>query len=223
MSTKNILSDLGFIKNCLFEAIISTYGSDCMPNAAPMGVMTDDMRQLIIKPYTKSQTFKNILLRKCAVVNLSANPIVYYETAFKDVNLDNKFSSEWFEKSDLIDAPKLKKYVDICIEVNIIGAEDIEKDRARFLCKIEKIDSIRSAYPRVYCRAPFALIESIIHATRIEVFLSNKEKKRAEELINLVKLYEALIRRVAPDTAYVKIMAEILLRIEAWKIKYNCL
>lgn len=220
MSTVSSLSDLGFIKNSMFEAIVSTYGADGMPNAAPMGVMTDDVHQLIIKPYTKSQTYRNILLRRCAVINLTSNPVIYYKTAFKDANPDNKVPFEWFERSDLVDAPKLKN-VDVCIEAKIIKVEDVEKDRARVLCKVEKIDPIVRVYPRAYCRAPFAVIESIIHATRIEVFLSNDKKEKAEELIDLVKHYDALVRRVAPNSAYIQIIADILLRIEAWKARSN--
>ncbi|MCP8311871.1 MAG: DUF447 family protein [Candidatus Methylarchaceae archaeon HK02M1] len=212
------LSDFGFIKNRVFEAIVSTYGADGMPNAAPMGVMIDDTHQLIIRPYTKSQTYRNVLLRGCAVVNLTSNPMIYYKTVFKDANPDSKIPFEWFERSHLVDAPKLK-IVDVCIEAKMIKVEDFEKDRARVLCKVEKIDPIVRTYPRAYCRAPFAAIESIIHATRIKVFLSNDKKEKAEELIDLIKHYDALTRRVAPDSAYTKIIEDILLRIEAWKAR----
>ncbi|MCP8317686.1 MAG: hypothetical protein H3Z51_12635, partial [archaeon] len=62
-------------------------------------------------------------------------------------------------------------------------------------------------------------IESIIHATRIKVFLSKDEKEKVEKLIKLVNYYNTLVERVAPNSVYVDIMKEILKRIEAWKAK----
>jgi len=214
---KNSLSDLGFTKNCIFEVIVSTYGTNHMPNAAPMGVMIDDMDRFIIKPYTASQTYSNILLQKCAVINITSDPIVYYKTAFKDANPDKRVPVDWFEKADLVNAPKLKN-ADACIEVKAIKIENKKGDRAKVLCEVVNIAPI-NIVPKAYCRANFALIESIIHATRINVFLSKDEKERAEELIKLVKYYDALVDKVAPSSAYSDIMKGILKRIEAWKAK----
>lgn len=218
MPKVNSLSDLGFIKNYVFEVIVSTYGVDHKPNAAPMGVMSDDMNRLIIKPYTTTQTYRNILLRKCAVINITSDPVIYSKTAFKGENPDNRVPIDWFEKADLIDAPKLKM-VDACIEVRTIEIESAKGDRAKVLCEVVKIAPIVNITPKAYCRATFALIESIIQATRIEVFLSKDEKEKAEELIKLVKYYDALVKRVAPSSVYLDIMKGILKRIEAWKVK----
>jgi len=213
----NCLSDLGFIENCVFEVIVSTYGINHTPNAAPMGVMTDDMRRLIMKPYTTSQTYRNILFHKHAVINITSDPIIYYRTAFKDANPYKRVPIDWFEKADLVNAPKLNN-ADACIEVKAIKIENKKRDRAKVLCEVVNI-SILNTVPKSYCRANFALIESIIHATRIKVFLSEGEKERAKELIKLVKYYDALVKRVAPSSIYSDIMRGILKRIEAWKVK----
>ncbi|MGQ9468291.1 MAG: DUF447 domain-containing protein [Nitrososphaerales archaeon] len=213
MPKVNSLSDLGFIKNCIFEVIVSTYGINHMPNAAPMGVMTDDMQRLLIRPYTTSQTYRNILLQKCAVINITSEPIIYYKTAFKDANPDKRIPIDWFEKADLIDAPKLKN-ADACIEVKVVKIENKKRDRAKILCEVVNIAPIKNITPKAYCRANFALIESIIHATRIKVFLSKDEKEKAEELIKLIKYYDALVERVAPSSVYSDIIKEILKRTE---------
>ncbi|MCP8316912.1 MAG: DUF447 family protein, partial [archaeon] len=178
MPKVNSLSDLGFIKNCVFEVIVSTYGINHVPNAAPMGIMTDDMQRFIMKPYTTSQTYRNIFLQKCAVINIISNSIIYYKTAFKDYNPDKRVPIDWFEKADLVDAPKLKN-ADACIEVKAIKIENKKRDRAKVLCEVVNISHIINTVPKAYCRANFALIESIIHATRINVFLSKDEKERA--------------------------------------------
>ncbi|MEM3538227.1 MAG: DUF447 family protein [Nitrososphaerales archaeon] len=206
------LSDLGFIKNCIFEAIVSTYNIKNLPNAAPMGVITDDMHKLIIKPYTTSQTYRNLLSQKCAVINITSDPLVYYKTAFKDIN-DSNILLDWFEKANRVNAPKLKN-ADAYIEVRVTKIEN-KKDRAKVLCEVVDIVPVKIT-PKAYCRATFAVIESIIHTTRIKVFFL-KDKRKTEELIRLVKYYETLVRRVAPSSIYSDIMKENLKRIEAWK------
>ena len=127
MSTLRSLFDLGFIKNTIFESIVSTYNKEGTPNAAPMGIMTEDMNQLIMRPYTQSNTYKNLILHRYAVLNITSNPVIYYKTAIKENNLDNLVSDEWFEKSSFIYAPKIKN-ADAYIEVKIVDFEDIDKD-----------------------------------------------------------------------------------------------
>ncbi|MEM3383139.1 MAG: DUF447 family protein [Nitrososphaerales archaeon] len=209
--SKISLSDLGFIKNCIFEAIVSTYNIKNLPNAAPMGIKTNDMRKLIIKPYITSQTYRNLLSQKCAVINITSDPLIYYKTALKNID-DCDVISDWFEKADQVNAPKLKN-ADAYIEVRVTKIEN-KKDRAKVLFDVVDIIPVKIT-PKAYCRANFAVIESIIHVTRIKVFLKNRRK--IEELTNLVKYYDTLVKRVAPHSIYSKIMEENLKRIEDWK------
>jgi hypothetical protein len=67
----NNLEDLGFIKGVILETIVSTYCLDGQPTAAPMGVMTMDMRYVIVKPYCSTLTFKNLYFQRDAVLNLA--------------------------------------------------------------------------------------------------------------------------------------------------------
>ncbi|MGQ9719158.1 MAG: DUF447 domain-containing protein [Nitrososphaerales archaeon] len=210
----NALFDLGLVKDRIFETIVSTYDSNGEPNAAPMGVMTDGLQRLMITPYITTQTYRNLVLHRCAVVNITSEPVIYYATSFKEDDPDKRAFLNLFEKADLINAPRLRN-ADAYIEVKVrqIG---VKKDRAKVLCGVEKVYPVAKIPPKAYCRAPFAVIESIIHATKIKVFLSNGEKERTEELINLVKHYGVLVRKTAPDSVYTNIMEDILKRIEAW-------
>lgn len=214
MSIDYDLSSLGFIKKGIVETIVSTYGADGLPTAAPMGIITRDMKSLIIRPYTTSSTYRNLLLRRCAVVNLSTDPTMFYKTAFKDANPDNRVPAEWFEKIDGIDAPKLRD-ADACIMVKVTSIGKSRDGRARMVGKVEGVDAKRLT-PRAYCRASFAVIESIIHATRIKVFM-RKERERAKKLIELVEYYSELVDRVVPGSTYVATMRELLSRIDRWR------
>lgn len=218
MHKANSLSDLGFIKDCVLEVIVSTYGTDYTPNAAPMGIMIEDTDRMIIRPYTTTQTYRNILFHKCAVVNITSDPIIFYRTALKDKNHDNEIPQDWFEKSDFVDAPKLRM-ADAYVEVKTIEMENTKGGRARVLCEVLNVSPILKIAPKGYCRATSALMESIIHATRIKVFLSRDEKGRAEDLIKLVKHYDDVVKRVAPSSFYSDAMKGILKRIDTWKVK----
>ncbi|MBS7627147.1 DUF447 family protein [Candidatus Bathyarchaeota archaeon] len=102
------MADIGFLKRTIIEAVISTYNVEGQPNAAPMGVKTEDMQRIIIKPYTSSLTYKNLKLKKCAVINLTSNPELYYRTSFKEASSDNRIPLEWFERAEVVDAPRLR-------------------------------------------------------------------------------------------------------------------
>jgi len=102
------LDDLGFLKGSIGETIVSTYSSDGQPNAAPMGVVIEGHERLLIRPYVSSLTYRNLQAKRCAVVNVTSNPEMFYLTAFKEANPDGKLSPELFEKAETVDAPRLR-------------------------------------------------------------------------------------------------------------------
>lgn len=60
------------------------------------------------------------------------------------------------------------------------------------------------------------MIEAIIHATRIRMFLSQGREGEARRLMNLVEYYQRLIARVAPDSEYSRIIEDVIVRIDVW-------
>jgi len=215
----NDLAKLGFPKNAIVETIVSTYSVEGAPNAAPMGVKTEDMRHIIIRPYISSLTYANLRSKRCAVVNLTSNPELYYRTTFKEVNPQGRIPLEWFEKAEKVDAPKLR-LAEAFIEISVIDIKMADSERAEVLCDAQLIKA-PNLTPQAYCRATFAVIESIIHATRVKVFLGGDEEKRREarRLMGLIKHYHALVNRVAPNSNYSAIMADLTERINKWRTK----
>jgi len=101
------LDDLGFLEGIIGETIVSTYDVDEQPNAAPMGVMMHSSKQLIIRPFVSSLTYKNLQANRCAVVNVTSDPELFYLTAFKEVNPDRKLPCELFEKAEMVDKSRV--------------------------------------------------------------------------------------------------------------------
>jgi hypothetical protein len=211
------LDDLGFLKDAIGETIVSTYNVDGQPNAAPMGVVIESNERLRIRPYLSSLTYKNLQTKKCAVVNVTSNPELFYKTAFKEANPDGKLSPELFEKAETVDAPRLRM-ADAVIEVLVVNVSSFGAERAEVFCNVKQIKASK-ALPKVYCRALFATIEAIIHATRIKPFLrgNKQEQERAFRLLELVEICSDIVNRTAPNSRYSEIMADLTRMIDLWR------
>jgi len=216
------LADLGFRRNMIMETVVSTYGNDGKePNAAPMGVVTEDMQHLIIRPYVTSQTYGNLKIKKCAVVNVTSNPEVYFHTALKESNSRRKIASDWFEKAEVVEAPRLL-LADAFIEVSVVDMKPFDTERAEVLCDVGLV-KIKNVIPKAYCRGTFACIEAIIHATRVKICLNEGKMREAQKLIGLIEHYHALVNRVAPQSTYSQLMSNLIRRVNSWRAKFESL
>jgi hypothetical protein len=215
----NNLTDLGFIKGTIGETIVSTYDLNGQPRAAPMGILMENDEQLTIKPFRTSLTYKNLQTKRCAVVNLTYNPQLFYLTTFKDLRLDEKLPDGMFEKAETIDAPRLKT-ADSTIEVSVAKTDSFSSERAEILCNVQLVKSSK-ALPKVYCRAQFATIEAIIHSTRIKLFIrgNKQQQKKAIQLLKLINICNDIVNRTAPNSIYSQIMTELDQMINLWRNK----
>ena len=211
------LEDLGFLKGAIGETIVSTYDAEGQPTAAPMGVVIKDKDQLIIRPFMTSLTYRNLQTTRCAVVNVTSNTELFYLTAFKEANPDGKLSTDLFTKAITVDSPRLRE-AEAFVEVLVVETGSFGGDRAESLCDVQVVESVK-ALPKVYCRAQFAAIEAIIHATRIKPFLkgTNQQQEQAFRLIELVNVCEDVVNRTAPNSSYSEIMSNLTQRINSWR------
>ena len=212
------LTDLGFLKGVIAECIVSTYGKDGKPNAAPMGVTMIDDEHLTIDFFNSSTTLSNVKANRCAVVNLTSDIEVYYRTAFKEANPDGVLRQEWFEKAAVVKAPKLC-LANAVIDVSIYNLEAVGVEKARAFFKVQSLQ-VQKAYPQVYCRAFSAALEAIIHATRVKALLRDEEKhKQVSKLLEQIDNCRDVVNRVAPNSVYSLVMADLMKRIDSWGSK----
>lgn len=212
------LVKFGFVKKAIMETIVTTYDVKGEPNAAPMGVEMKNTQHIIIRPYLSSSTCKNLQSKKCAVINITSDPELYYRTAFKETFPQGRMPVEWFEKAEVVDAPRLRR-ADAFIEVFVLNMRGLETKRAEMLCGVKLIRTL-TPFPRAYCRATFATIEAIIHATRVKIFLVNGTMEEAEKLIELIEHYKDLVNRIAPNSPYSKTISDLVQTINSWKDKH---
>jgi len=212
------LTDLGFSKNMIAECIVSTYNLDGKPDAAPMGVIMEDEQHLIINFFNSSTTCSNIKANRCAIVNLTSNIELFYKTAFKEANPEGNLPIEWFEKAKAVNAPKLR-LADATIEVSVIDITPIGTVKTRAVCNVELVQATRK-FPKVICRAMDATLEAIIHATRVKAFLNDEGKQeQVRKLSFLIDNCSDVVNRVAPNSVYSSVTADLIKRIDSWRTK----
>ena len=214
------LTDLGFSREMITETIISTYDDQRQANAAPMGVTIKNTKQIVLRIYTSSSTYKNLQVKRCAVVNVVTDPELFYQTAFKYNETKSSLPREWFETAELVDAPRLRK-AEAHIEVAIDAVRPLKDGRAEITCEVKLIRASK-ILPKVYCRALFATIEAIIHATRVEVFMEQGHREKKEQALKLIELIEEcnnVVNRVAPNSRYSEIMEDLIGHINSWRVE----
>ena len=214
------LAELGFSKGVIVETVVSTYTVVGQPNAAPMGVIMENAQRIMLRIYTSSLTYENLQSKRCAVVNVTSDPELFYRTAFKEANPKGRIPQEWFEKAENIDAPRIHT-ADAHIEVAVADITPFDAERAEVLCNI-KFAKASNVLPKVYCRASFATIEAIVHATRVKAFMTEGDRQKREQalkLVEIIKEHHDVVDRVAPNSRYSEIMADLDKRIKSWRVK----
>jgi hypothetical protein len=218
------LADLGFSKEAIAETIVSAYSADGQPNAAPMGATTDSQQRVVLRIYTSALTYKNFQSKRCAVVNVTSDPEIFYRTAFKEANPRGRLPREWFEKAETVDAPRLRA-ADAHIEVTVSDVKPLDAEKAEVTCEVKLVQA-STVLPQAYCRASTATIEAIIHATRVKHFLKHGDRQKQEQALKLLeKIRDChnVVNRVAPRSRYSEIMKDLTQRVDSWRRKSESL
>ncbi len=186
------LQDLGFIKNWIYEVVISCF-DDNIPHAAPFGVKTPDLKRVTIEMYKGSNTLENILENKEFAINVVNGPIGFYHALFAKEKMN-------FGSAKRIAAPVLKDSPAV-IEAGLIRAvkrERVYSVEAEVVCI-----HMRGSNFRLTNRAESLVLESLVLATRIPHVLERKPKE-------LLREHYRVIRKVAPGSEYEEMMLDLL-------------
>jgi hypothetical protein len=216
LSQESLLIGLGVNDDFIFEVVVSTCSSDGTPNAAPMGIRfaskTDGRggKEILINPFKSTTTYHNLSTQGQAVINISSDPRIFYETALKRQTGRGNQSKVAFSPSKIVRPPRAADcdaYIEVTVE-NLTNFNAQEKQRGEARCRIELIH-LQNPRAKLYCRAPYVLIEAIIHATRVNELRSQGLAEEADQLSKLIDRYRKLIHNVAPSSQY-EVMAEEL-------------
>ncbi|MEM0441306.1 MAG: DUF447 family protein [Candidatus Caldarchaeum sp.] len=194
------LSSLGFEPNVWYETIVTTYNDDHRPNAAAMGCITFNQQHLVLRPFKNTATYSNIMRRRRAAVNITHDPELFYRAVFKKEML--------FTAGEFADVPVLKE-CDAAIEVIIDDVKSFDEQRAEIVMSPTHIHKYATRI-HPYSRVESALIESLIHYTRVAVFLHTERHGEALNLIEKIRENIQLVRRLSKKPMHLQICEEII-------------
>lgn len=196
MPSPETLRRMGFEPGRVVETIVASYSASGEPHAAPMGVSLESWEVLTVKPYTETQTYRNLRAKGECTVNLTWSPKLFLACAFKGEPEADFKPEKFFVRALRVEAPRLRQ-AEGWLEVKLTSLEE-DGSRGIFRGKILKVKVSRKT-SKAYCRADFAAIESIIHATRLITPLKT-EPGVGKKLLSLIASYKSLIGRVAPHS-----------------------
>ena len=198
---------MGFIPETVVETILSTSAKDGTPNVAPMGVWVKPGMSLVLRPYKETRTARNLLEVPEAVLNITDDSRIFFNTAFKREGNEGK--GFFFDPAKSVKPPRLRGmlgYVEVEIEEPL--KPQVDENPLELECRIIELEA-PPILPQVYSRARFAAIECVIHATRI-VALSDSNPDLTERLYNLIQHYHGLVQRIAPNSIHSGVVDDVL-------------
>lgn len=204
------ITTLPFQSEIIYEAIITTFDRKNKPNAAPMGFTITKEKQVIIRPFKESDTYKNLQHQKACIVNITNDPDLFVKsTLFQDLLTD-----DFYNKSKMINAPILKACKGNHIVLKVAN-ETEEEERGIFYCDIINAELCKENV-QPHTRAFSSLIEILIHTTRVIHFTKIKgpNDSNVKQLRELIEHHSQIISRVTnKDSQFQKYVEKILAKI----------
>jgi hypothetical protein len=200
MKKPKVLEALGFRKEWIYEAIITTY-SGAKAHSAPIGVSTSDHEKITAEIYKTSETCANILSKRAFAVNLSSDVSLFYDSCYKKEALI-------YGRADNIDAPILAQ-ADASLEISLVSLVDLG-DRIRFTGSIAGYSSRKGpGAVKLINRGDALALEALIAATKMP-HASAEEK---ELLSKEIRRIHRVVSRVSPGSSAEKLVNEPSLRL----------
>ncbi len=186
--------------NTIYEVVITTASGKNETNIAPMGIIFSDEEHFLLRPFMNTTTYRNLREHGEGVVNITRNPRHFVLAALPELRerliLDN---------SRKVKAMRLKD-AEAYLEFKVEGMDEHE-ERAEVFCRI--IDAYRGDdVIQPYTRAAYALIEAVISATRVKVFLGREQ--RLIELLDEIERCRKTVIRVSPSGRFRHLLDTLL-------------
>jgi hypothetical protein len=187
------LDMLDFTYGDIKEAIVTSINDNNTPNSAPMGVTRTGKNKFEIKPFKTSTTYTNLIKRHRACINITGDPSIFLISAFKGELAQSHTLPQIDENLRLISS-------DAHIFVNIVDQRILSMDRTCFTCEVISIE-INKKYPSVFSRGKAETIEAIIHVTRIQHLIDQKDWAHVKSLIKQFFMCKEIVRRVSSSSS----------------------
>ncbi|MFX1581117.1 MAG: DUF447 domain-containing protein [Promethearchaeota archaeon] len=194
------------------EVLLSSISENGQPNAAPMGVWVKKGPELHLRPFSNTRTAENLEKTGTAVINLSQDPHLFLQLAFKD-----EFSESMpiqFVPSVRVKAPRIQSasgFIEIDVRVQDSSLKSTQYKE--FVCDIRLVE-LTSASTMGYSRSRSAAIEVVLLATKIRALQQDSTFIRnTSQQINQLS---DLVERIAPDSPSAEVVRRVKSLLPLW-------
>ncbi len=194
------LKSIGMEKSLLYETIITTKNGDNKPNAAPIGVICKDALEIVLYLYEGTHTLQNIKSNSQFIVNITKDPLIFVNSTLGDLSID--YFKEYKDNYYIKNADAF--FIATINSIKEVEKEDkIGKSRVNVIkARVEEI-IIKKEPVEPLNRAIFAIIESLVYLSRIEIVDEETSKiyfKRIKEMSRLVSRVGGLDHKKAMNS-----------------------
>jgi uncharacterized protein len=172
-------------KGLLYETIVTTVNGDQTPNAAPIGIICKNNKEIVAYLHHGSKTVRNIKRNHSFIVNILNDPMVFVEST-----LDN-LSDIYFEK--YINEFYIKN-TDAFFIANVTSLKDVEK-KDNFGVSVTtvltaEISDINKKKENIepLNRAIYGIIEGLVYLTRMEMVSGDMEKLYRHRMMEISRI-----------------------------------
>lgn len=180
------LSAIGMEKGLLYETVVTTVNEDGTSNAAPIGVICKDKKEVVIYLHHGSRTVSNIKRNHTFIVNIINDPMVFVESTIGNLpkNYFKHFKKEFYIRN-----------TEAFFVAQVTSLKDIEKeDKIGFsvttVIRAEVTDIIKQKEcVEPLNRALYGIIEGLVYLTRMEIVsgdMENLYRHRMGEISRIV-------------------------------------
>lgn len=180
------LESIGMEKGLLYETVVTTVNSNRTPNAAPIGVICKDTKEIVLYLHQGSTTVNNIKRNKKFIVNITKDPMIFVESTLG--NLSRKYFKQYKEEFYI-------KNSDAFLVADVTSLKDVEREDqlGRSITTVLRADvsEIKKEKESVepLNRAIYGIIEGLVYLTRMEMVSGDMEKlyrHRMKEITRIV-------------------------------------
>jgi hypothetical protein len=191
-----------FQEDVIYEVILSTTRFN-KPFVAPIGV-TYKNGAFEAKLYRNTVTYQNLTLNPFGAIIIVNDGLTFYKASYEKRKLLSNmqsYQSFWFLKE-----------ATAWIGFKVTSEEKEAKQERSVLRLSPVLGSLLQTKPAAYSRVDSALVEMLIHSSRLKPYIEAGMFKEVSELYGLIMHYHSLIGRIAPGSEYEKFSAIIFRR-----------
>ena len=179
------LVSIGMEKGLLYETIVTTVNDDRTPNAAPIGIICKNNKEVVAYLHHGSKTVRNIKRNHNFIVNILKDPMVFVESTLGD--LSNNYFEQYLNEFYI-------KNTDAFFIAHVTSLKDVEKkdnfgvstttvltaEISHIIKKKENVEPLN--------RAIYGIIEGLVYLTRMEMVSGHMEKLYRHRMMEISRI-----------------------------------